>query len=218
MACEKWDFIKEQYTMEVIKRTLTSQTGYSFKSKGWIGLYCRHCFHPVKFKDYIHFKIPNIKQDGYRPDAVSITPVYKFKCPKCGHTSVFHYEIDVNITPMIAELNRKGFVTKYCCEGHSIDYDKALGCRHTLERSYIFFDIKKLPDANALLEVYPLPKPWQRDISKIYWTDKWGYDTDKVRKDWSNEFIIEVPIEDDTPINDRMVLLRDWVDSLPDLT
>jgi len=204
--------------MEVIKRSLVSQTGYSFKSKGWIGLYCKHCFHPIKFKDYIHFSLPNIKQDGFRPDTVSITPMYKFTCPKCGRTSIFHYELDVNITPMIAELNRKGFRTKYCCEGHEIGNVSTYGCNHVLGESYIYFDKNRiLADIDNLSRTHPLPSPWQRDISKTYYTDKFGCETDKVKKDWGKEFLIEVPRENDTPIEERMEVLRRWVDALPEL-
>ena len=55
---------------------------------------------------------------------------------KCCHNPVNFIEIDGNIGKTIKMLNRKGYITKFCCEGH----DKIKHKKDGISLAYIYFD------------------------------------------------------------------------------
>lgn len=78
---------------------------------------------------------------------------YNYICPKssCGDTSLV--EVDDLILPVIKLLNSKGYITKYCCSGHS--YKAGCGCN-----TYIAFYEEYVPDV--------LPKGFYVEDDKWY--------------------------------------------------
>jgi hypothetical protein len=70
-------------------------------------------------------------------------------------------EVDELFIPVIAELNRKGYITKYCCSGHASQTSND-------SNSYIYFeDNFKLPN---LPEGYMYDKDIYPDVDWDKWT------------------------------------------------
>ena len=104
---------------------------------------------------------PNCLEATIYEGSVSIhrKPVHvQVLCPKCGHkfsTHAFNI-IDPNIVNTIAILNRKGYKTKACCEGHvSFYYGEKVS-----NDAYVYLD--NVEDVN-IIEDHPLPQPWYID-------------------------------------------------------
>ena len=58
-------------------------------------------------------------------------------CIHCNELSV-GIQIDEMILPTISELNKKGYETKFCCSGHSLDGNPELD---VVNNFYIYFKI-----------------------------------------------------------------------------
>lgn len=96
-----------------------------------------------------------LKEKAYRWNSdelsVSMGTMSCFVCPKCkGYTSIF---IDHEMYPIIHALNKRGYATTACCQGH-IYFDKDK--RIVVLTSYILF-------ADIFPEVYttPFPEGWE---------------------------------------------------------
>lgn len=152
---------------KIIKRTIDKDCeeykGVKHKSKymyrneqlGYIGLMCPYCFYSVKVR--VSNRLESIiKHDAEGDDApvvdVFIPVSYRvFECPSCKREYVHMIDIDVNIVDIISILNKKGYRTKYCCEGHGID-----------DKPYIYFT------SNAILKhLDTLPLSWFHDRKEI---------------------------------------------------
>lgn len=154
--------------------------------RGHAGFYCKHCYHPIVVK-------MNLEAD-YECDEdldFEVRNKYYFKCPECGKNNVFEYEIDPNITPTIALLNKKGYKTKFCCEGHYTEEGPS--------SAYIYFDESIKPN---VLTKYPLPYPWYRDMQIQKYLDE------------SKKFVIRCNLFYKT--DKRMNAIYKWAKSLPD--
>ena len=79
---------------------------------GKLALMCPHCYE-ICMLDMDRKLKYNVKDD------CKITTFTKFfgKCKHC-HEFADYIEIDGNIAKTIKILNRKGYFTKFCCEGH----------------------------------------------------------------------------------------------------
>lgn len=113
---------------------------------GKLALMCPHCYEICMIDMDRKLKY-NVKDD------CKITTFTKFfgKCKHC-HKFADYIEIDGNIAKTIKILNRKGYFTKFCCEGH----DKVKRKNDKVSLAYIYFDnglkylefiIKVLPDS-----------------------------------------------------------------------
>ena len=98
------------------------KTSETFKSKGYIGLMCKHCYRYwiKKISTKSEVSIENIKSRDQNDCSIYIEPnidiKYWLDC-ECGESSNL-IEIDANIVEVISILNKIGYETKYCCEGH----------------------------------------------------------------------------------------------------
>jgi len=76
--------------------------------------FCRKCLTsyiiPTEYKNEIVNLTENIKIDQHLN--------FTYKCCKCGHDAE---EIDEKMFYNVIKLNKMGFYTDYCCEGHSED-------------------------------------------------------------------------------------------------
>lgn len=88
-------------------------------------------------------------QKAYSALDIRISTKYTFQCPHCGHKNVVDYLIDPNIVESIALLNKKGYTTEFCCEGHEEKADSYA--------AYVRFAAGVTID----LVRYPLPFPWK---------------------------------------------------------
>ena len=140
---------------------------------------------------------------------IGITPAYTIQCTKCKEITTFLYELDPNITPMIAELNRKGYDTVYSCEGHRVNEDEQ-------SQPYIMF---KYPGQRTVVDYYPLPDPWylegtEKDPYKDDSDHNWYMDSNDSIVKSSDLFVIRCK-NNEVPIRERMAMLRRWVNNLP---
>lgn len=77
------------------------------------------------------------------------------KCPKCGHEKMF--VIDARICDAVQDLNRKGYFTRFCCEGHVYKEDSE-------SIPYISFESKIWKSPNDL----HLPSSWYAEKKREY--------------------------------------------------
>ena len=113
-----------------------------FKS-GSIAYMCPHCFniimaHGSRKLDY-----------EFDTDDVWVSSYVGYTCKKCKNEIYETIELDPNIASMISKLNKKGYTTAFCCEGHtSIKYENT--------DAYIMFNALKMDPNN-------IPKYWYVD-------------------------------------------------------
>lgn len=80
-----------------------------------VALMCPKCFNLIHCnqKVYLHAEVKGIEDDV---DLLSRT-VYRIDCPICK-VRADQIELDVGIAEQVSHLNKKGYKTNYCCEGH----------------------------------------------------------------------------------------------------
>ena len=169
------------------------------KFKDYVGFYCKSCFNPMIYRASITINLQHI--DKEETASIFLQPHYELECPKCHHINQYDECLDPNITPMIAELNRKGYATVFCCEGHKVNQDS-----HSLP--YIRF---KYNGQKRVIDYVPLVGPWKLDGD---YETLIGDDGVEYRQYIGNRFTIRCD-NLDMPIRERMAYLRRWVNALP---
>jgi hypothetical protein len=107
-------------------------------------------------------------------------------------------QIDELIVPAIIELNRKGYITKYCCSGHlQEDLDTV--------SSYIYFE------DDAILTSYPIGYIHDMD-AECYTHLEWYKPNNTIRREFKGD-IIEIGRQ----LSENAVTLIDWAKSLPSI-
>lgn len=160
-------------------------------------LMCEGCFRLHYFEVNYSSFIKQVSDTNYLFDLTSSLEV-SFRC-MCGHEVKNDGNfMDPNIAPIIAELNRKGYWTRYCCEGHP-----ELCGDYIYSRGYIMFINGKI--MSEVIHQYPLPKKWKVDES--------------VKDDPANYYkdglIINYTGKNLDPPEVKLSPLLDWVDFLP---
>ncbi len=114
-------------------------------------------------------------------------------CPECGQEfKCSNIDIlDPNITDAIAILNKRGYTTKFCCEGHG---SKNIETNDGSDDSYIYFEEK---EDEKVLKTNPLPDSWQIERNDMF----------------SDRFIVrgKVDVNKEKKMND----IRNWALNLP---
>lgn len=111
-------------------------------------------------------------------------PLGKCECEVSWHRRLVH--IDRGIQEVIATLNRKGYVTEYCCEGHAPNYSTYL----TFRNDY------------GIGEKLPTPEGFKYV--------KRGYQLEAIRpKKATEEVLAKIKAE-------RIASLLAWAEELPD--
>ena len=129
-----------------------------FKS-GTIAYMCPHCYNIIYMNGKTYSSISSSNIDDFYLN-INLT----FMCPFCENR-VAGIELDPNIADDIGILNKKGYITKYCCEGHISDHQY-------ISAPYIYFNNTHDDIAKNL------PKTW--------YVDNDGYDGFVIRADINN--------------------------------
>ena len=109
--------------------------------KHWFGFFCTNCFKPhIVQMSYDFTSTLDDIEDEIPSPSVQFVPKFYYQCPICKHHNEWEGFLDPNITPMLAELNRKGYETQFSCEGHSVNessYDGMFSYRCMSEWVYL---------------------------------------------------------------------------------
>ena len=177
--------MSNRYPMYPTRKINYSKSNHPIiKYKDYMGVFCPVCFNPIVMRTSITLNMQHVDKD--EEAEIRVTQQYMIECPKC-HTKNVYSKLDgPNITPMLAELNRKGYETVGSCEGHRLNQKDA-------ELPYIKF---KYPRQRDVIKYIPLQGPWFLDETDF------------------PEFIIRCP-DVSVPIRERMAHLRRWVNALP---
>jgi len=138
-------------TAKVTQKDLVENREVHYKSHetliGKIGLMCPHCYNyiirTVNFNCSISIlnEVPTEKCD---PE-LRVVNDFRYqlrKCKFCDEWDVDLIPIDVNIVEPISILNKKGYMTKFCCEGHG---DKSTNAYILFEDDFIIKFFNTLP-------------------------------------------------------------------------
>ena len=110
------------------------------------------------------------------------------------------FECDELIAPAISLLNKKGYITEFCCSGHILDsmYESLESSILSVEYpGFIVFDkkVKTIPDTPDLFEVINNPQ----GFIEIQWN-----------------FSSKTHIKRLAEMSDAAIRLFEWADSLPE--
>jgi len=150
------------------------------------GFVCPKCFNPFLLNMDYHIQIENINANNIL-DSVLVEHDFSLRCPKCKHEFHVKYHLDPAITPHIALLNRKGYITDFSCQGHD---DRTYNIKGYNSRVTNYAYIKFEKSINSILKEHPLIKPWKKE----------PYNTIRSKN---------------TNLAENMMTLWEWVNSLP---
>lgn len=96
----------------------------------------------------------------YYKDGLNLTGNngYKYRCPLCTCGDLNVVEIDDILLPIIKKLNQKGYITQYCCSGHTYEGDT---------NTYIAFDNDTIPKT--------IPKDFILEDEDYYKKNNWTF-------------------------------------------
>lgn len=166
----------------------------------YFALICSYCKHVEKFS--IDSNITIMHENKRNPNFIYMRRAYNFECSNCGCRNYNKEPFDANIADIIVELNKKGYETLFCCEGHIDDlakYDyksKEFIYRDCESIGYISFDTSCSKSIDELCK-HPLPKEWYID-----------------RENYQFSIRVKTPQSD---MRTRIKSIRKWVNELPNL-
>lgn len=137
----------------------------------------------------------------YYKDGLNLTRNngYKYRCPLCTCGDLNVVEIDDMLLPIIKKLNQKGYITQYCCSGHTYENDT---------NTYISFDTDTVPKS--------IPKDFILEDEEYYKKNNWTFigNVISIRKWYKNipkdklyEELLKTHLD-----------LMNWVDLLEDVS
>lgn len=132
-----------------------------------IKLMCHHCFTVHDTNVSIQRNIC-VQSDIKQPIVAGVFSKYQYNgvCPNCGKASIL-IELDYNIGDIISTLNKKGYRTNFCCEGHGINDNGYISFRDVDANKNILEYAKLLPDEFYIdIENYSLSADWYRQYGE----------------------------------------------------
>lgn len=127
-----------------------------------VKLMCPHCFrlYERNVAEVLETKITSIdKNQSNDEPTITLDPYTTYtildcKCGKSGNV----IELDWNIADIVAELNKKGFKTDACCEGHDSERRIVYNENLSINPYILFSDDKIIRFYNSL------PISWEIDV------------------------------------------------------
>ncbi len=167
-------------------------------------LYCNNCHNLYEMKGFILHNITAVDVTLTSSDF----SLYDTQCKNCGNLMIV---LDKEISEDIALLNKKGYVTEFSCQGHSLQ-----------DCSYIAFDdntTKTLLDKKTLP-----PDKWYYESANMYLADEDTYRPGEViilrsvlQRFYGDEGILQLlGLSYDELYKETMTNLHEWVKNLPD--
>lgn len=170
------------------------------KNGGMRAFMCPECYGMI-FK-YVEYEdkttLGDDSKDAPRIECSTYREFFIEECPECGAKFVNLVELDFMMGNIISLLNRKGYKTLFCCEGHVKGLEDHGHYESERHQPYITFD----PSIDIVDEcMHDLPLSWSLDIR---YTAVWG----------AVSIISYFTRESDEYLYD----LLDWVESLPKIS
>ena len=165
--------LREVFKLDLISQTSESLNRYESIQKGHFGFICKHCKVPGIMRIDEHVCMGHQTKKKWYDRELFYQSSYNITCPKCGINVEYKYLLDPAITPVIATLNSKGYVTLFSCQGHHdqskewlIETKNAHTYSNASSDAYIAFKEDIMCD--SVLKLYPLPKTWSYNPSEEY--------------------------------------------------
>ena len=184
------------------------------KYEGYMGFFCPHCYKTFIVKSNASVDINHTNKNN--KTEIVMYPIFSINCANCGWNFRIMEWLDPNITPIIALLNKKGYITKFSCEGH-VEYfynEQLQEYYKSYSRGYIYF---QNPVQKNVLREHPLPEPWYLDESpEIVEADPDTKEIVQITVNLRELFVIRCkPEYDYKSIKSRLEPLMKWAESLP---
>lgn len=136
----------------------------SRKYRGVVGLMCQNCNNVIYRRLYVTIKSSieddkehsndNLKDNQYIYANLPFS-IKKSICENCKCKDVNMIQLDPNIAETISVLNKKGYSTKFCCEGHG--YGGA----------YVYFNNDEIMKKMFDTIFNTLPSSWYLDLNNF---------------------------------------------------
>ena len=181
---------------------------YAFSGTG--AFMCPICFNiiycEISYTCTLSSLIMQIKNENQRDRWCEIYPhvAYEIECPDCGIPFNAYDIIDPNIAPIISLLNKKGYTTQFCCEGHDTDQYIDITEPNTefeADKSEAYVSFINDETIISKIKSSDIPKPWYFD----------QYRFNDGRCSISCEYYQKELLDY------RLEKLRKWAESLPEI-
>lgn len=124
------------------------------KMHGDLALMCPACYDITHIHDFYYENIIRSEYCGTKIAILDQLPIL-VDCDKCGYNELA-IALDPNIAETISILNKKGYITKECCEGH--DENLFYSCTNVDSKPYVLFHYG--------ISINDVPKFWKLKITK----------------------------------------------------
>lgn len=159
------EFIKkEKYLISYAGVKMSTKRGNqctTFKCKriGTLALMCPECYHITQHEVNANSVVCIHGNNNPEHKHVSANTQYTIdECSCCMNRNFTAIELDPNIAEAISIFNKKGYYTKYCCEGHGKNKSEP----------YIYFE-----DKDVMIQyMHTLPLSWYVNYDALQYKDK----------------------------------------------
>lgn len=191
---------------------------YIGKHKKQIRYVCPKCFSDMK----INVKnLPEVKFDQLSDMETDLSPASEIstdidiyfevsgKCNICKYEGEF-IDIDENMYEICKILNKKGYTTRNCCEGHNVYSPDGIVVGYGMP--YLEF-ITDIDDVSYFNKILPLvPESWE-----IFRNNKWNFSEEEKENYSVRSHLITMYCRSTVLYKDWLQDLKDFVNNIPEI-